>query len=382
MSSKLIWIDYTDRYGEEQLSHSLLEQTALAPEFIKEAWKKARQSVGHLKSFLSEGIEEIHITGCGDSYYAASSLEFAFTVWAKTLTRVGPALTVGRYRIPEIGEQKRRTLVIGISASGEIARTIEAIEIAKSLGALTMGFTSDPESSLATTADAFLSLPTPDLPHGPGLISYLGSLLMGYAICSLLTSDQSSEHISRSIEGVPVELERWMSEEQSRGRSFAKKIAGRENIVFLGSGPGRGSSMFSAAKIVESAGVSAWGQDVEEWAHIEYFSEPTTMPTWLLSAEGRSIGREREIETAARAIGRQLLVSRWSGWQGLDPRTREAISPLLLWAGPVAYAAELARILGEEPFRGFGGGRSHAEGGGASKIRSSERASSVKITEW
>ncbi len=140
--------------------------------------------------------------------------------------------------------------------------------------------------------------------------------------------------------------------------------------------------MFSAAKIVESAGVNAWGQDVEEWAHIEYFSEPTTMPTWLLSAEGRSIGREREIETAARAIGRQLLVSRWSGWQGLDPRTREAISPLLLWAGPVAYAAELARILGEEPFRGFGGGRSHAEGGGASKIRSSERASSVKIAEW
>ena len=139
MSSKLIWVDYTDRYEEEQLSHSLLEQSSLAPKFIEESWKKARQSVGHLKSFLSEGIEEIHITGCGDSYYAASSLEFAFTVWTKRLTRVGPALTVGRYRIPEIGQQKRRTLVIGISASGEIARTLEAIEIAKDLGALTMG---------------------------------------------------------------------------------------------------------------------------------------------------------------------------------------------------------------------------------------------------
>jgi len=382
MSSKLIWVDYTDRYGEEQLSHSLLEQTSLAPKFIEESWKITRQSVGHLKSFLSEGIEEIHITGCGDSYYAAISLEFAFTVWTKRLTRVGPALTVGRYRIPEIGQQKRRTLVIGISASGEIARTLEAIEIAKGLGALTMGLTSNPESSLATTADAFLFLPTPDLPHGPGLISYLGSLLMGYAICSLLTSDQRSKQISSSIERVPRELERWISEEQSRGWSFAKEIVDRENIVFLGSGPGRGSSMFSAAKIVESAGVNAWGQDVEEWAHIEYFSEPATMPTWLLSAEGRSIGRETEIESAARAIGRQLVVSRWSGWQGLDLRTREAISPLLLWAGPVAYAAELARLLGEEPFRGFGGGRSHAEGGGASKIRSSERVTSAQISEW
>jgi hypothetical protein len=52
---------------------------------------------------------------------------------------------------------------------------------------------------------------------------------------------------------------------------------------------------------------------------------------------------------------------------------REALSPLALWVGPAAFASRCATQLGEEAFRGFGGGRSVEEGGGASRIRSSQR---------
>jgi hypothetical protein len=106
------------------------------------------------------------------------------------------------------------------------------------------------------------------------------------------------------------------------------------------------------------------------------------MPTWLLSSKGRSSGRESEVEAAARAIGRQFYVSTWQGGVNCSPHAREALAPLGLWVGPVAFASRLALLTDEEPFRGFMGGRSHDEGGGASKIRSSERVSPDEASHY
>jgi hypothetical protein len=95
----------------------------------------------------------------------------------------------------------------------------------------------------------------------------------------------------------------------------------------------------------------------------------------LLSAEGRALGRELEIEKAAAKIGRTLILSKWKyGSTSL----REVLSPLALWAGPTAYSDSMMIRLGEEPFRGFSGGRDRAEGGGISRIRSSAQLHSIK----
>lgn len=359
------------------MSHSLIVQTKLASQFIEESWQKARTDAEQVMQAFDADFTEIHIAGCGDSFCAGYGLELAFNTWTERVTHAGTSLKVGRYRTPELRKTNRKALVIGISVSGEVARTIEVIDLANQAGAVTLCFTSDPNSTLAAKADAALTLSTPDLPHGPGLLGYLGSLLMGYAVCLAMASAQNRNLISKSIEMVPDELELWISKEQAKGITSAERVAARDNVVIVGAGPDHGSAMFSAAKIVEACGVSSWGQDLEEWAHIEYFSEPSSMPTWLLSATGRSYGRELEIENAAKSIGRQIVVSRWGGWPGLNKITREAISPLLLWVGPTAYAAKLAEILGEEPFRGFGGGRSEVEGGGVSRIRSSARVESL-----
>jgi glucosamine--fructose-6-phosphate aminotransferase (isomerizing) len=153
-------------------------------------------------------------------------------------------------------------------------------------------------------------------------------------------------------------------------------------VVILGTGPAYGSALFSAAKLIEAAGVQAWGQDVEEWTHLEFFCEPSTMPTWLLSSRGRSLGRELEVEAAARTIGRQYYLSTWEGGKDWPTHTREALAPLGLWVGPVAFASRLAFLMDEVPFRGFGGGRSQVEGGGANLIRSSERISPDEVSQF
>jgi len=266
-------------------------------------------------------------------------------------------------------------LVVGISASGETARTIEALRLAQDLGAQTLAITADPESTLAALANFVFPLELPEQPPGPGLVSYLAALLAGYAIGAELADRQLQQHIDSYLNAMPDVLSNWSVGEQATGHEAAQQADPTQPILFLGSGPVRGAAMFAAAKVIEAAGQPATSQDVEEWAHLEYFNNPPRLPVWLLSADGRGLGRELEIEQAAGGIGRSFISSKWNYGA---PSLREVLSPLTLWAGPVAYADSLMARLGEEPFRGFSGGRDRAEGGGISRIRSSEQLPSLK----
>jgi glucosamine--fructose-6-phosphate aminotransferase (isomerizing) len=177
---------------------------------------------------------------------------------------------------------------------------------------------------------------------------------------------------------LPGSLVRWVEAERGGLEEFAAQAAGERRIVFVGSGPAHGAARFAAAKAIEAAGLNAWGQDVEEWAHLEYFCNPPSMLTWLLSCQGRSTSREAEVMTAAERVGRQTRVSQWAGGEEWPLLARESLSPLALWVGPTLFAARAAEMLGEEPFRGFRGGRRRTGGGGISRIRTSRRYRSVE----
>ena len=352
---------------------SLGAQSGLAVEFMSRAWPEARDSARAVVGPKAAQIEEVILCGCGDSHHAAAASEMAFSEWSGRRVRAAPAMAAARYLVPRLGASTGAVLLIGISVSGEVARTIEAVDLASAAGASTLALTADSDSSLVKAAHMNLALQPPAVPTGPGLLSFLGSLLLCYAVAETLSGESMRQSIDASLNETFALLEPWIEEERRIGEEFAEKVHGAAPVLFLGSGPAHGMAMFAAAKLVEAAGVCAWAQDVEEWAHVEYFAAPANAPTWLLSSAGRSQSREDEIAAAASAIGRSWAVSRWLG----DPRwpgsMREVLSPLALWPGPVSYASCRASQLGEKPFRDFGGGRSAREGGGVSRIRSSLR---------
>ena len=363
------------------MADSLTVQSERAAGFLEKEWKSIYQQAREVISKRAFEIDEVILCGCGDSHHAARNLEMAMAVWTGRRVRSAPAMEASRYLLPEIYPTAHKTLVIGISASGEVARTLEAIELAAAMGALTLAITGSTESTLAHIAQMSLSLSTPTMPVGPGLLNYLASLLMGYSAIAALASAQRQKELEYCLEQAPDVLRDWHGEQIELGKKFAKGYS-EGALIFLGTGPAYGSALFSAAKLIEAAGVQAWGQDVEEWAHLEYFCEPPSMPTWMLSSRGRSSGRESEVEAAARAIGRQFCLSTWEGGKDWTPHAREALAPLGLWVGPVAFASQLALLTDEVPFRGFGGGRSHVEGGGPSKIRSSERIKPDEVSHY
>jgi len=360
---------------------SLKLQSEMAADFLEKEWKPILEQAREIISHRASEIDEVILCGCGDSHHAARNLEMAIGGWTERRVRSAPAMEASRYLVPAIRPTAAKTLVIGISASGEVARTLEAIELAAAMGAFTLGITGAAESKLARTAQMFLSLSTPAMSVGPGLINYLASLLMGFSLTTVLTPAPRQKELERCLEQIPDVLRDWHREQIELGEEAARGYSGGA-VIFLGTGPAYGSALFSAAKLIEAAGVQAWGQDVEEWAHLEYFCEPSSMTTWLLSSKGRSLGRESEVEAAARTIGRQFYLSTWEGGKGWSPFAREALAPLGLWIGPVAFASRLAFMMDEVPFRGFGGGRSHVEGGGASLIRSSARITPEDVSQY
>jgi glucosamine--fructose-6-phosphate aminotransferase (isomerizing) len=362
---------------EEQLINSLLEQTELTPDFIQRAWPLILDQARSTLEPWSNEIDEILVCGCGDSHHAAVGIELPFSLWSGRKVRAAPAMFTSRYLIPQLGQVAKKTLVIGISASGEIARTIEAIELANEVGAVTLAFTSNPDSSLGKEAASCLSISLPAF-QGPGLISYLSSLLMGYASCAVLAGKGMEDRIILPMKQIPAILDERIPVESQAGLQFAESTGQMTGCVFVAGGSLLGSAMFSAAKMIESTGIFAWPQELEEWAHLEYFCDPADMLTWFLTSGGRTMSREEELLEAASAIGRRIQISRWEGKGEWDASTREAFAPLGIWVKPVAFVAKTAKLLNEIPFRGFSGGRSHVEGGGPSRIRSSSRITSTR----
>ena len=59
-------------------------------------------------------------------------------------------------------------------------------------------------------------------------------------------------------------------------------------LVMTGSGPSYGTALFAAAKMTETAGVFAAGQDLEEWCHVERLAYPDAMPVFVIAPPGRS----------------------------------------------------------------------------------------------
>src|SRR2546422_177080 len=99
-------------------------------------------------------IERIIITACGTSWHSALIGEYMLEEMARIPVEVEYASEF-RYRNPVVGA---RTLVIGISQSGETADTLAAIREAKRRGARTVGVVNVVGSTIAREVDGGLYL--------------------------------------------------------------------------------------------------------------------------------------------------------------------------------------------------------------------------------
>lgn len=338
-------------------------------------------------------LQRVFITGCGDSHHAGINTQFAFQYLSGLPTEFGTAMHMARYHagfLPKTGPNTN--LAIGISVSGEVTRTYEALKAFQDAGALTVAFTATPGSRLASAGNLIFEVPNPAFPvpqhtFVPGVRSFALNLFALYLIAIQIGESRgylSAELAStwrQELVSVIDAIEIAIKENQHPAKALAEKWQDSREYVFLGSGPNFGIALFSAAKLLEATGDSALGQDMEEWAHLQYFEKEVNTPTVLITAAERDTSRVAEILVAARTIGRRVGIICPSDAHELIkladealtfPRVREMFSPLISQIAGELFAAYRAEVIGEPYFRNLTGGRSVEGGGGISRIRTSE----------
>jgi len=366
----------------------MYDQILSTPDLIAETWPRLLAAAQELlQANWVPQIRRVMIAGCGDSHHAALSTALAFSSLAATPAEPLTSLQAARYGVPFLPPvEAPHTLVIAISASGEVTRTIEVLQAAQRRGAHALALTGTAGSRLAQAADSRLDVSIAPSAFAPGVRSYRASLLGLYALALALGQRRDSlaagfQSLQQAVANTTAQSADLIALLDAPCARLAQAFAGEPYLEFLGGGPNYGTALFSAAKILEAVGVPAIGQDLEEWAHLQYFAAPVATPVFLIAAPGRSDSRAAEIARAAHTVGRRVVFvgAPASAITGaafavlpLTVTIHEAFSPLLTCLAGELFAAHLADVTGEPHFRNFGGGRSVEGGGGISRIRTSE----------
>ncbi len=373
--------------------NSMLAQIYSLPSLIRESAPLLDAAVrAALEPEACRSMRRLFIAGCGDSHHAALSAEYALETLSGLPCEPMTALQAARYAVGFMPESNGNCLV-GVSVSGEVARTVEALRLARQAGATTIALTATPGSRIAQAADRVVSTqtaPFPDPPGTatPGVRSYVANMLalvlmavrIGQARGRLISSE--ADALQREIARLADAAQQTIAACAEPARALAADWADASDFVFCGGGPNYGTALFCAAKLLEAVGDPAVGQDMEEWAHLHYFARAEATPTFLISAGDRDLSRAIEVAIAARTIGRRVVAVCPPAATGLREAAtiswslaggvREMFTPLIAAIPAALFAAYRADLLGEPFFRGFGGGRSREGGGGVSRIRTSE----------
>ena len=123
--------------------------------------------------------DRIYLTGCGDSWYCGMATRYAFEAWAKIPTEAVQAMDFSRYLVNHATDN---SLLIAVSNSGRLARTIESVIQAKKAGIKTIGVTSNLDTGLSQEADHVIDLMYSERRFAPGTSSYMASLVVEYCL--------------------------------------------------------------------------------------------------------------------------------------------------------------------------------------------------------
>jgi len=318
-------------------------------------------------------VKRIVIAGCGDSYMAGLAAELSFEQLAGIPTEPMNAMQAGRYAAPYFEKMfPRNPLVLGISVSGTVARTREALILARKQGALTVAVTGNPAAPLAGVAERIFDCKVPEFAPAPGVRSYRMSLLALYLLAIRLaevrgrmTQDQAND-LRRQLKGTADAIEATVQAIGPQVRELAEVVADQAYFDFTADGPNYASALFSAAKVIEAAGRHAIGQDTEEWAHLQYFvNVNTTTPTFIISPGGRGHARAAELVGLMKRVGRTVVAVVPEGDQAIAGaadwvlpvvgQAPEIFSPMVYAVAGELFAAQLSDVVGEPPFRRFSG---------------------------
>ncbi len=320
---------------------------------------------------LPEGIQRVYALGNGDSHHAALAAAQAFSAWTDIDYRPMPAYTFVQHELPRLRPQDAaRTLVVCISASGSSKLAVSALSEVRGRGlGATLSMTGKPGSAMDQAAEYTLSTIITEKGRSPGIRTYAASLCGLLCLAGRLGQcEDRLLHAGCVLQTEAPRLDGILSDSVRAAEAAAHwdwplcTVLGCDGLF--------GCAHFAAAKLVETSGVFASGQEMEEWCHVESMAYPLNAPVIILL--GSACDREKALSVmniAHRAGRRTLLISAFTPDDALRAgadehvflslHVPEALNPLFLYMPLLPLAQRLAEkegramFLSDQPFRLF-----------------------------
>jgi glutamine---fructose-6-phosphate transaminase (isomerizing) len=213
-------------------------------------------------------IDKVFVIACGTSYHAALMAKYAIERWTRLPVEIDIASEF-RYRDPVLDG---RSLVIGISQSGETVDTLAAIRYARAQGSVVIGVSNVVDSALARESDAVLYTragPEIGVAATKTFTTQLVAMqLLGLHLARVRGSldNGSIEHLVSELMGLPERVQKVLTLDDTI-RGYAEEWKDVRDYFFLGRSGDFPVAMEGALKLKEIAYVRAEGYPAGEMKH-------------------------------------------------------------------------------------------------------------------
>ncbi len=243
--------------------HFMLKEIHEIPRVIEDTLTGYVSDTVDIDMGIAAGTSEIVFIACGTSYHAALVGRYILEEIAKIPVRVEYASEFNYHSSP-LG----RSLVIGITQSGETADTLEALRKAKSFGAKVLAITNVLGSSVTRIADHVIYTRAGPEIGVAATKTFIAQLIVIYLIATKLSilTHSEMERLVSELKLLPEKVQRILDNED-KIREIGEFLAEFENMMYIGRGLGFPIALEGALKMKEISYIHAEGYPAGELKH-------------------------------------------------------------------------------------------------------------------
>lgn len=257
--------------------HFMLKEIMEQPRTFRDCLRgrlKAEEAyikLGGIRDYIDEIIsaKRILIIACGTSYHAGLVAKYLFEDLCGIPTDIDFASEF-RYRKVVITE---RTVVLGISQSGETADTIVALEKAKKKGAKVLGICNVVGSSIARLTDAGVYTHVGVEIGVASTKAFTGQLAIIYMMALLIAKEKGSleyekyKHLVEEFDQIPDKIEQTLKNTYTAVEQISAACRTASSMIYLGRGLNYPIALEGALKLKEITYIHAEGYPAAEMKH-------------------------------------------------------------------------------------------------------------------
>ena len=305
-----------------------------------------------------KNLDRIQIVACGTSLHAAMIGKYILEDFCGICVDVEPSSEfIYRRTITN-----NKTLVIGVSQSGETADTITAVKQSKKLGSHILIITNRPDSTMAREADSLIPVNAGIEVSVAATKSYMAQLVSFYLLAlhiaeikGSISKEQLAE-LKYGLMRLPEKAEEILDHKKDI-QVIAKKYANFKNFVFVARGINYATALEGALKLKEISYINATGYPAGELKHGPIAMLDESMPVLSIMMKGMVYDKILSNSEEAKARNARMIALTNSKDEKLDylfehiirvPDVQELFSPIIAMIPLQLIAYYIAEFLGKD----------------------------------